>query len=49
MPPERRTRPQPLAPRLSEAEERAHAALVASLGETALWTKWLGPASDGSG
>jgi DNA polymerase III subunit epsilon len=46
---ERRTRTQPLSPRLSEAEERAHAALVASLGETALWTKWLGPASDGSG
>ncbi|MEX2482203.1 MAG: DNA polymerase III subunit epsilon [Gammaproteobacteria bacterium] len=37
----RRTRPQPLAPRLSEEEERAHAALVASLGEAALWTKWL--------
>jgi DNA polymerase III subunit epsilon len=37
----RRTRPQPLAPRLSEEEERAHAALVASLGERALWTRWL--------
>jgi DNA polymerase III subunit epsilon len=36
----RRTRPQPLATRLSEEEERAHAALVASLGEAALWTRW---------
>jgi DNA polymerase III subunit epsilon len=36
----RRTRPQPLAPRLSEEEQRAHAALVASLGESALWTRW---------
>lgn len=45
----RRPRPEPLPPRLSEAEERAHEALVASLGETALWTKWLTPPSDGSG
>jgi DNA polymerase-3 subunit epsilon len=45
----RRTRPQPLPPRLSAAEECAHAVLVASLGETALWTKWLSPPSDGSG
>ncbi|MFW6077270.1 MAG: DNA polymerase III subunit epsilon [Hyphomicrobiales bacterium] len=37
----RRTRPQPLTPRLSEDEDRAHAALVASLGEAALWTRWL--------
>jgi DNA polymerase III subunit epsilon len=37
----RRTRPQPLAFRLSEDEERAHAELVASLGKAALWTKWL--------
>ena len=45
----RHTRPQPLPPRLSAAEERAHAALVASLGETALWTKWLSPPPTGSG
>ena len=38
----RRTRPQPLAPRLTEEEQRAHAVLVASLGEAALWTRWLG-------
>jgi DNA polymerase III subunit epsilon len=37
----RATRPQPLVRRLTAGEERAHAALVASLGETALWTKWL--------
>ena len=37
----RRTRPQPLAARLSEDEARAHAALVASLGEAALWSRWL--------
>ncbi|MBP0437520.1 DNA polymerase III subunit epsilon [Tianweitania sediminis] len=30
-------RPRPLAPRLSEAERAAHAALVAGLGEKALW------------
>ena len=37
----RRTRPQPLAPRLSDDEARAHAGIVASLGEAALWTRWL--------
>jgi DNA polymerase III subunit epsilon len=37
----RATRPQPLGRRLTADEERAHAALVASLGKTALWTKWL--------
>ena len=36
-----RTRPQPLARRLSEDEARAHALLIASLGDTALWTRWL--------
>ena len=37
-----RTRPQPLARRLSDDEERAHLVLIASLGEAALWTRWLG-------
>ena len=32
-----RTRPQPLAPRLSEAELAAHRDFVAGLGENALW------------
>jgi DNA polymerase-3 subunit epsilon len=32
-----RTRPQPLAPRLSEAEIAAHRDFVAGLGENALW------------
>ena len=36
-----RTRPEPLASRLSEDEILAHAALVASLGYRALWTRWL--------
>jgi DNA polymerase-3 subunit epsilon len=39
----RRTRPQPLVGRLTEEEERAHAGLIASLGKTAIWIKWLGP------
>lgn len=38
-------RPEPLPPRLTEAERAAHAALVASLGEKALWRKWQ-PADD---
>lgn len=44
-----RTRPQPLVPRVSEQEERAHAVLIASLGAKALWAKWLKipPASSG--
>jgi DNA polymerase III subunit epsilon len=42
----RRTRPQPLGPRLTEFEERAHATLVATLGKSALWTRWLRPPSD---
>ena len=33
-----RTRPQPLAPRLSEAELAAHRDFVAGLGENALWS-----------
>lgn len=35
--PSRRERPVPLAPRLTEAERAAHAAMVASLGETSVW------------
>ena len=34
-----RPRPEPLAPRLTEAEAAAHAALVAKLGAAALWAK----------
>lgn len=34
-----RQRPSPLAPRLTEAERAAHADLVASLGEKAIWTR----------
>ncbi len=33
-------RPQPLPGRLSEAEETAHAALVAKLGEKGIWSKY---------
>ena len=36
----RRTRPAALAPRLSEAERRAHRALVAALGEAAIWRRY---------
>ncbi|MRX49854.1 DNA polymerase III subunit epsilon [Paracoccus sp. S-4012] len=36
----RRTRPQPLAPRLTEAERAAHAAFVATLGEAAVWRRY---------
>ncbi len=39
-----RPRPAPLAPRLSEAEIAAHAALVAQLGEKSLWPRLLGTA-----
>jgi len=35
-------RPRALAPRLSEAERRAHEALVAEIGESALWLKLAG-------
>ncbi len=34
-------RPQPLPPRLTEAERAAHATLVARLGESALWRAFL--------
>ncbi|MEM6626992.1 MAG: DNA polymerase III subunit epsilon [Pseudomonadota bacterium] len=36
----RRSRPKPLPSRLSEAERRAHAAFVDSLGENAIWSKF---------
>jgi DNA polymerase-3 subunit epsilon len=36
-PGQRRTRPAPLAPRLTDAERAAHAALVAGLGPQAVW------------
>ena len=35
-------RPAPLAPRLTEAERAAHAGMVVTLGEKALWLKVLG-------
>jgi DNA polymerase III subunit epsilon len=34
-----RPRPEPLAPRITEDESAAHAAMVAKLGEAAIWTK----------
>ena len=37
-----RVRPAPLAPRLSEAEIEAHSALVASLGDKAVWLRIAG-------
>ncbi len=36
-------RPRPLAPRLSEAEEQAHEALIAKLGEKGIWAKYDRP------
>ena len=36
-----RTRPTPLAPRLSDAEREAHRAFVATLGEAAIWLRYL--------
>jgi DNA polymerase III subunit epsilon len=38
----RAPRPQPLPPRLTEAEAAAHAEFVARLGETAVWTRYTG-------
>jgi hypothetical protein len=35
----RKPRQTPLAPRLSDAEEAAHAAFIATLGAQALWLK----------
>ena len=43
----RTTRPVPLAPRLSEAERRAHRALVATLGDAAIWPRYAAPERDG--
>jgi DNA polymerase-3 subunit epsilon len=37
-----RQRPQPLAPRISDAERAAHREFVATLGEKALWRPYLG-------
>ncbi len=36
----RLTRPQPLAPRLTEAEAEAHRAFVAGMGEAAVWSRY---------
>ena len=36
-----RTRPQPLAPRIAADERSAHRAFVATLGEAAVWRKYL--------
>ena len=36
-------RPTPLPPRISQAEQAAHAALVATMGAEALWTEYLEP------
>lgn len=38
-----RPRPAPLPPRLSEAERAAHAAMVETLGEKAIWLKIVSP------
>lgn len=35
-----RRRPQPLPPRLTDAERAAHAAFVATFGDKALWAEW---------
>jgi DNA polymerase-3 subunit epsilon len=37
-----RTRPAPLAPRVTEEEREAHLAFVATLGEKAVWKDYLG-------
>lgn len=39
-----RPRPVPLPPRLTEAERSAHAAFIAKLGDSALWTYYAEPA-----
>jgi DNA polymerase-3 subunit epsilon len=36
-----RTRPEPLAPRLSDEDRAAHRAFVATLGESAIWREYL--------
>jgi len=39
----RRVRPEPLTPRVSDEEREAHRAFVATLGEAAIWNKYLTP------
>ncbi len=39
-----RTRPAPLAPLVTDAERRAHRAFVTTLGDNALWRKYIEPA-----
>jgi DNA polymerase-3 subunit epsilon len=41
-----RTRPQPLAARVSAEERAAHRTFVASLGETAIWLKYISGEAD---
>jgi DNA polymerase-3 subunit epsilon len=36
-----RTRPEPLAPRISPHEQAAHAAFIATLGQNAIWREYL--------
>lgn len=38
----RRQRPEPLAPRVTEADREAHRAFIATMGEKALWKEYLG-------
>jgi DNA polymerase-3 subunit epsilon len=38
----RRQRPEPLAPRVTEADREAHRAFIATMGEKALWREYLG-------
>jgi DNA polymerase-3 subunit epsilon len=44
----RRTRSFPLAPRVDDAERRAHRALVAALGEGAIWRRYAAPEGEGA-
>jgi len=41
-----RARPAPLAPRITSAEQEAHAAFVAAMGEKALWLKYQATADE---
>ncbi|UTD27017.1 DNA polymerase III subunit epsilon [Bradyrhizobium sp. WD16] len=38
----RRQRPEPLAPRVTEADREAHRAFIAKMGDKALWKEYLG-------
>ncbi len=40
-----KVRPAPLPPRISEAERAAHGALIATLGDKAIWKDYIDPAS----